>query len=226
MTAPLTAISAANLNTKSPSKPLQPCPQPISRELTPRLCIEDHENDDARLHNYGGAPSSHRVASGESDKPLSSPFQTEPGAVDPLKDSSVQESIERSPSILIPSVEVDDDDDAPSRSPEQTQSRDNEGLTGLVQAMEINEEKKIMEENDIFEDEGDSMATVGVDCTGTGMDDTAFSAFSAVPNTDMTLFARLGHDQGSTNGTPRRQIDMTSPERGTNLVRKPLKLVL
>ncbi|KAL6718523.1 hypothetical protein ACLMJK_004615 [Lecanora helva] len=72
--------------------------------------------------------------------------------------------------------------------------RENEGLTRTVQVMEDEARKR---EEEIVEDDGASIA--GGAPGYAGMDDTAFSAFSAVPNADMTRFARLS--QSPTKGT-------------------------
>ena len=65
--------------------------------------------------------------------------------------------------------------------------RENEGLTRAVQVMEDEMEKS---KNLTVDD--DTMSNSGGAPGYAGMDDTAFSAFSAVPNADMTRFARLG----------------------------------
>lgn len=46
-----------------------------------------------------------------------------------------------------------------------------------------------------------------------GMDDTAFSTFSAVPNADMTVFARLGEHGDNTGGSPAKQLRAESVAR-------------
>ncbi|KAH0537221.1 hypothetical protein FGG08_005963 [Glutinoglossum americanum] len=46
-----------------------------------------------------------------------------------------------------------------------------------------------------------------------GMDDTAFSTFSAVPNADMTLFARMGEHSDDTGGSPAKQLRAESIAR-------------
>ena len=65
--------------------------------------------------------------------------------------------------------------------------RENEGLTSTVRTME--EETTTTTYHTLNDD---TMSNVGGPAGYAGMDDTAFSAFSAVPNVDMTRFARLG----------------------------------
>jgi len=65
--------------------------------------------------------------------------------------------------------------------------RENEGLTRTI-AMEESSARSLRHEK-----EEDTISTVGGANGYAGMDDTCFSAFSAVPNADMTRFANLGH---------------------------------
>lgn len=65
--------------------------------------------------------------------------------------------------------------------------RENEGLTRPVQTME--DETTTTTYHTLNDD---TMSNVGEPAGYAGMDDTAFSAFSAVPNVDMTRFAQLG----------------------------------
>ena len=65
--------------------------------------------------------------------------------------------------------------------------RENEGLTRAVRTME--DETTTTTYHTLNDD---TMSNVGGPAGYSGMDDTAFSAFSAVPNVDMTRFAQLG----------------------------------
>lgn len=85
----------------------------------------------------------------------------------------------------------------PSSPPKQAQSfddvlRDNEGLTQAIRIFEDEKTvKELLREDDKFEiDFDDTIVTQDGDNGYTGMDDTAFSAFSAIP--EMTMFAKLG----------------------------------
>lgn len=65
--------------------------------------------------------------------------------------------------------------------------RENEGLTRTIQMLEdqcAGSGKKNVE--------NDTISTIGLPQGYAGMDDTGFTTFSAVPNTDMTLFAQMG----------------------------------
>ena len=66
--------------------------------------------------------------------------------------------------------------------------RENEGLTRTVRTMEG--ESTTTTTYHTLND--DTMSNIGGPAGYAGMDDTAFSAFSAVPNADMTRFAQLG----------------------------------
>lgn len=73
--------------------------------------------------------------------------------------------------------------------------RENEGQNGTIQVLEDSR-------TETFSDEGnDTMSAVGGSKSYAGADDTCFSTFSAVPNTDMTMFARLGHSPTRSNAS-------------------------
>lgn len=77
--------------------------------------------------------------------------------------------------------------------------RENEGLTRAVHTME--EEEATTTTHHMLND--DTISNAGTQAGFAGMDDTAFSAFSAVPNADMTRFARLGQSPAKdTLGSP------------------------
>lgn len=101
---------------------------------------------------------------------------------------------------------------------EQTPLRDNEGLTGVIKSLET--ENESLEDPPPMEDE-DSVATIGVGTPGADVDDTRFSTFSAVPNADMTLFARLGQTPGWGRRSPTRSTIGGSPVRFLPLITNP-----
>jgi hypothetical protein len=73
--------------------------------------------------------------------------------------------------------------------------RENEGHNGTIQVLEDSR-------TGTFSDEGnDTMSAVGGSKSYAGADDTCFSTFSAVPNTDMTTFARLGQSPTRSNAS-------------------------
>lgn len=83
--------------------------------------------------------------------------------------------------------------------------RENEGLTRAVQVLE---DRRAIKDDTVRTDGAYEMADETVSNVGetpgyAGMDDTAFSAFSAVPNADMTRFARIGQSPTkNTFGSP------------------------
>ncbi|MCJ1450192.1 hypothetical protein MMC28_000521 [Mycoblastus sanguinarius] len=89
--------------------------------------------------------------------------------------------------------------------------RENEGLTRAIQTM-VEEHN----ENDQFIHD-DMISTMVAPVGYPGMDDTAFSAFSAVPNADMTKFARSGQSPTkSVLGSPTKSHrDDTATPRAT-----------
>ncbi|KAI9799614.1 MAG: hypothetical protein M1833_003929 [Piccolia ochrophora] len=81
--------------------------------------------------------------------------------------------------------------------------RDNEGLTTAINMME--EEQEITEDDDELEN---SSITIGDESDHGGFDDTAFSTFSAIPNLDMTTFARQTPNFNETINSPAKQLRM------------------
>ncbi|KAI9808064.1 MAG: hypothetical protein M1827_007529 [Pycnora praestabilis] len=79
--------------------------------------------------------------------------------------------------------------------------RDNEGLTRAIRIMEDAGEDSV-----IHYGVDDDDNALGEKSGYVGMDDTCFSTFSAVPNADMTLFARIGEQRDDTiDGSPTKQ---------------------
>ncbi|MCJ1251789.1 hypothetical protein MMC30_009027 [Trapelia coarctata] len=106
----------------------------------------------------------------------------------PIKHRSPTKSRSRSPRKISPPME------AGMRLTEDA-LRENEGDNGTIQVLE---DARI----DTFSDEGnDTMSAVGGPKSYAGADDTCFSTFSAVPNTDMTMFARLGQSPTKSNAS-------------------------
>jgi len=83
--------------------------------------------------------------------------------------------------------------------------RENEGLTRAVHVLEGDQamEDNTIKTNGAYAVNDDAVSNIGGAPGYAGMDDTAFSAFSAVPNADMTRFARLGQSPTkNTFGSP------------------------
>lgn len=86
--------------------------------------------------------------------------------------------------------------------------RENEGLTKAIQILEDDRN-----ESTDHNAENDTASTIEPHQGYPGMDETDFTTFSAVPNTDMTLFAQLGH-------SPTKTIS-SSPTKFSNQPRYP-----
>lgn len=76
--------------------------------------------------------------------------------------------------------------------------RENEGISRTIDM--VNGGDSIL---DLYSG-NDAMSVVGTAAGYPGMDDTCFSTFSAVPNTDMTLFAQVGHSPARTLSPAKR----------------------
>lgn len=202
MATPLTPLSAAEMNL-SPSKSLRRIKASNPTSPMSGLAIDGLENVTPRL--------SKSLSAASPGKPLFGPLIE----LEVTKDEAHDHDEVATPTKPAPPpstcVTSAVDDEVLPESVQPTPLRDNEGLTGVITAME----SERSQEDRFFEDEGDSVMTIGADCVGTDMDDTAFSAFSAVPNADMTLFARLGHvPSWSRGGSPQKASDAETPSRG------------
>ncbi|KAL2047726.1 hypothetical protein N7G274_000768 [Stereocaulon virgatum] len=125
--------------------------------------LREPDTENIPFDNPGGPPSSPFIAN-----PVSSPVRP----FTPSKRSSPQKK----------SLE----DYEPRRLTEDA-LRENEGLTRVVQLVEDHTTATVYHTlND------DTMSSIAGPAGDAGMDDTAFSAFSAVPNVDMTRFAQVG----------------------------------
>lgn len=88
------------------------------------------------------------------------------------------------------------------------------------QSMETKSKGALTAEN--YAEDDDTASNIGGAAGYAGMDDTAFSAFSAVPNADMTRFARLGQSPtkspfGSPTKTQREEPTPRPTDRNTPL---------
>ncbi|KAI9786130.1 MAG: hypothetical protein M1839_007540 [Geoglossum umbratile] len=110
-----------------------------------------------------------------------------------------------------------------SRSPSKQQSPTKPSIKTKSQPVVYEDEMSLGGKEDFAENDGsiihhcaddDSTSTSILGQSGyAGMDDTAFSTFSAVPNADMTLFARLGEHRDDTGGSPAKQLRAESVAR-------------
>lgn len=196
MSAPLTPLSAADLNAKSPSKTIQKSDGSQSWTLdepfasNPSIKVPSLQNSSSR---GTGQPSNLELFNiGNVQAPTKAPSPSK-GSPAKISSKSQETTPLRYNEGLTRVMQITKD---------TTPLRYNEGLTKVIQTMQ---EDVTLD----YQDEGDSMTTVGAESVHGDIDDTAFSAFSAVPNADMTLFARFGQDHGDGSGSPVKQ-----PENG------------
>lgn len=181
MSAPLTPLSAAGLNAKSPSKSIQKGDCSRSRAFDEPFASKLSIN----------TLSAENIPSGGAEQLSNSPIDVDVRQRELFDVGNVVLTPTKAPS---PSDDSPVKNNIPLRSRETTPLRYNEGLTRVMQTMK----------DDVtldYQDEGDTMTTIGAESVNGDIDDTAFSTFSAVPNADMTLFARFGQDTGGGSGS-------------------------
>jgi hypothetical protein len=200
----LSPISSAALNAKIPSTP--PAADDTTWHDPPSSPFVD--NVDNTFSNLGFADENQPLATPNdkentplkqipSSKPISTPLAnidddqwTEPTPrakvkqLSPVKATPSRRSPENQSPVKASSTV--------SRIPEDSTLRGNEGLTIAMRMME--ETRVETTSNALLDDFDDTI------------DDTCFSAFSEVPNTDMTAFARLGQR------SPTKTMDQVSAE--------------
>lgn len=193
MSTPLTPLSAADLNAKSPSKPIQ------KSDSDKPWTVDDKPFAGDIATNTPVPPSSSGVEDEHSSNSLFSAdfrgrelfnisnVRTPTKAPSPSKDSPVKK--------------------IPSTSRDSASLRFNEGLTRVMQTMK---DEVTLDDDD---DEGDSMTTIGAESVSGDIDDTAFSTFSAVPNAEMTLLARSGLVHGEGSGSPVKGLGIGKHQR-------------
>jgi len=139
------------------------------------------------------------------DGPPSSPFIANVNLENQSPRKSQSPSKHRSPNKVSPAKRH-----TPTLLTEEALKR-NENLTRSVEILE--------DDSGVYYDvETNTQSAAGAPQGYVGMDDTCFSTFSAVPNADMTLFARLGQSPAKSNaGSPakqRRHEDNATPRQG------------
>ena len=165
---------------------------PLSPSNTNRIAPLTAE----RKSNYQ-SPTKHAVEpqdnenlTGSPSEPPSSPFIADVGSSPAKHESPSKKS----------SPMKERSEEYKSRQLTEDALRENEDITRGSQPMEDD----TLRTND-FTIHDDTVSTVDGPAGYAGMDDTAFSAFSAVPNADMTRFARLGQSPTkSAFGSPRK----------------------
>jgi hypothetical protein len=178
MAQPMSPLTPRSVNRNYPSTTQRKSPYK-SQE---KAAFAHHDTENMPLSSPGGPPSSPFVENVESPLAKVSQNLSEPQSIEPKSIEDYQR-IELTEGAL----------------------RENEGSTRTVQVLEDNRARdddtvKTTGNNGI---DDESVSNVGGAPGYAGMDDTAFSAFSAVPNADMTRFARLGQSPTkNTFGSP------------------------
>ena len=210
MAAPLTPLSAADLNLKSPSRSVRRNTLPEPAGLTPKDCTEDLENKGSSLRRS--------LSNKSAESRSTSPVKAQEHPAKALSHGTVRTPSKPSQPALLVEVSPETKTPGPAQTVESSFIRDDEGLTGAFERME--RESKPRDVDDVFDDDDDDGVTaVGADFASNIMDDSALSGFSAVPNMDMTLFARLGQGQTwSRSGSPSKHSTMGTPQRGAGPV--------
>ncbi|KAI9887973.1 MAG: hypothetical protein M1823_000230 [Watsoniomyces obsoletus] len=199
MAAPLTPLSASGLNQLSPFKSVQRSIK-STQAMSETPAVEALENveqveqlEQAENDIFDLTPKDPTHVDFPPIEPLSPNQPCTPSRqTSPIRTASTGSKVERQ-----------------SFLEEQTPLRDNEGLTGVIKSLEIDNEKS--EDPAPMEDEN-NVATVAPESPDEDIDDTRFSTFSAVPNADMTLFARLGETPGWGRRSPTRSTIGGSPK--------------
>ncbi|KAI9805484.1 MAG: hypothetical protein M1825_000735 [Sarcosagium campestre] len=208
MAQPLTPLSEASHN-------------PRIRSSAPKINDDDDSLAFLKLPTANPMLPSPRILEDSSDTSLteqacSSPFVSNPGE---LPQEFFEKAVERtSPRILFKTESGHSSSESISfttaspckmklaSSPSKTPLRDNQGPNRAFSLMED-------EAGTAFCEEGDSFSTEG-NCSDIGdIDETGFSTFSAVPNVDMTAFARQGQRGDSPTASPSKKSQRSSLNR-------------
>lgn len=199
MGSPLTPLSPAKLNTKSPTK------SPQKSEIKTPLVLE-HRCSTPDISLPEDQPSLGLICA---DVPVMGYSPTSTPELTP--NLRIEEDVREGERLNLSKVR------SPTKTPSPTKSLSTErrlaesrGTSSLHEDDSPAITAAPSSNNDAWNDEegGQSMVTVGVDSVHGDVDDTAFSTFSAVPNADMTLFARWGQDHSQGTSSPTRQSGM------------------
>ncbi|MCJ1320562.1 hypothetical protein MMC15_005902 [Xylographa vitiligo] len=168
MANPLSPLSSSGINVKSPAKTTLKA----KLESTTRMASQDQTFD------YG---SENYIDDERTQTMTSSPFVEDVDSTTRLPAHQESPSKHRSPKKPMPTLECG----APLT---EDALKENEDLTGSVSTAF----NRRMESYSEAGNENDTMSVINEPKSYAGADDTCFSTFSAVPNTDMTMFARIG----------------------------------
>lgn len=192
MANPLTPLSQADINLKTPSTATRNFEQrSIDRQLN---AISDTPS---KTNNYTDDMFDASYQD-DGDGPPSSPF-----IADPVQRKSMSPVKNRSPMKNQPPKRAEIRQENQSYVAQEPDLHENEGLTRAIDLLEADDS---VIHHDLGDADGNT-ANLGDESGYAGMDDTAFSTFSAIPNTDMTHFARLGQNReketSPSHATPR-----------------------
>ncbi|KAI9839110.1 MAG: hypothetical protein M1838_004395 [Thelocarpon superellum] len=200
----LSPLSSAQLNLKSTPTPQQDGgKRPNSNDASP--CATHHIPTDKRIEGSGSP--------GDTNDPPSSPFVAD--LVDrrspsPVKPRSPRKAQSPKRALVHEAREI-----SPSKCSDRTFMSVEGDHAGLAEAVQLAE----ADDSVIFHDalERDEGMTMHEDTGFAGMDDTAFSTFSAVPNVDMTEFAHAGAARSDEPmNSPAKQLRMEQYARSSN----------
>ncbi|MCJ1386493.1 hypothetical protein MMC17_009619 [Xylographa soralifera] len=168
MANPLSPLSSSGLNVKSPAK----IALKTKLESTTRMASQD-QTFDYGSENYFDHEHTRTMTS--------SPFIEDVDSLTRLPSHLESPSKHRSPKKPTPTREC-------GAQLTEDALRENEDLTGSVSTAVDRRTESYSEAGN----ENDTMSIINEPKSYAGADDTCFSTFSAVPNTDMTMFARIG----------------------------------
>ncbi|MCJ1290318.1 hypothetical protein MMC34_001854 [Xylographa carneopallida] len=168
MANPLSPISSSGLNAKSPGR----IALKAKLESTTRIASQD-QTFDYSSENYLDSEYTQTMSS--------SPFVEDVDSTMRLPIHEESPSKHRSPKKPMPAMEY-------GTLLTEDALRNNEDLTGSVSTTTDRRTGSYSEAGN----ENDTMSVMNEPKSYSGADDTCFSTFSAVPNTDMTTFARIG----------------------------------
>ncbi|KAF2144963.1 uncharacterized protein K452DRAFT_305915 [Aplosporella prunicola CBS 121167] len=221
MSTPLSPIPSASLNAKTPSTAHRN-PGSLSHRGSPKSPLINMDDNDEITYD-DDPPSSPFVSM--IDQENVSPMKPSVEQCSPLKDvwkfaekEQTAETPAKTPAEALSPIKTSRKNRSPSKSsavegtpaPSEPTLRDNEGLTIAIDAME---QDKLADATfgDIsyYQPAAETLDVVDEKVEETNVDDTCFSNFSEIPNTDMTMFAKLG------NRSPAKQLfsDARTPRR-------------
>lgn len=197
MAQPLSPLSSAGLNTKKSATP------GTSTRTKDQRTIDQQLSASSNIYTrpFGYVDEACEVAyQKDAEDPPSSPF-----VADPVRRNTLSPRKHQSPPKPQSPVKLELMGQGLSPGTQRKMLHDDPGLARAIDMLEADD--SVIHHHGDHGDE--TIATMGDESGFAGMDDTAFSTFSAVPNADMTLFAKLGQAKEAATpiaqprGTPR-----------------------